>query len=201
MGAESILVVPRSDLFVIRSLQGFSSDPAALAHFLGLVSSRGRFVPRWPAEEDEALKQIVPYGVVCHGEEVFLFRRGSRGREAGLRGRWSVGLGGHVNPADGREIGPAMLEQALRRELAEEVALSGPQFALWGALNDDTDPVGRRHFGFVYQVWAASGEAASREPGKIQGAFVPLEVATARLHEMETWSQIVTRHETTGRKP
>jgi predicted NUDIX family phosphoesterase len=190
MSTEHILVVPRTALFATHTLQGFSTDPALLAHFLALVTAHGRFVSRRPAEEDEALKQVVPYGVVRCGEQVFAFRRGAQGQEAGLRGRRSVGLGGHVNPQDGESIGPAMLERALRRELAEEVALDRPQPELWGVLNDDDDPVGRRHFGFVYRVWVASPMAASREPGKIGGDFVSL-VALGGGEALESWSRFV----------
>ena len=189
MRAELILVVPRTVLLAAQPLRGFSRDPALRAHFLELAVAHGRFVPRRPAEEDETLKQIVPYGVVRFGEQVFTFRRGAQGQEAGLRGRWSVGLGGHVNPADGAIIGPAMLETALLRELDEEVALDQPRPVPWGVLNDDTDPVGRRHFGFVYHVWVDSPTAASREPGKIAGAFVPL--AAAGKEELESWSRLV----------
>jgi predicted NUDIX family phosphoesterase len=188
---EHILVVPRAELFAAGPLQGFSSDAATVAHFVGLVAACGRFVPRAPAEQDETLKQVVPYGVVRCAGQVFLFRRGPQGREAGLRGRRSVGLGGHVNPDDGARVGPAMLERALLRELAEEVQMDEPRPELWGVLNDDGNPVGRRHFGFVYQVWVSSPKAASREPGKIAGEFVPLARVLAGQRKMESWSRWV----------
>lgn len=188
---ERILVVPRAEMFAAGLLEGFCPEPAVVARFLGIVAAHGRFVPRPSAEEDENLKQIVPYGIVLHGKRIFLFRRGSKGSEAGLRGRYSIGLGGHVNPSDGATIGADMLEQALRRELDEEVALDSPRPELWGVLNDDLDAVGRRHFGFVYRVEVASPQVRSREPGKVRGCFVPLAEARARRPRMETWSQLV----------
>jgi predicted NUDIX family phosphoesterase len=189
--AERILVVPRSELFAAGHVQGFSQDGDTVRRFLQTVGARGQFVPRGPAEQDQGLKQIVPYGVVRHGNLFFLFRRGSRGNETGLRGRWSIGLGGHVNPEDWHEIGPELLKHSLLRELAEEVIVDRPQPQLWGVLNDDEDPVGRRHFGFVYRVGVASPEARSRELGKIRGVFVPMEAVQARRAEMETWSQML----------
>lgn len=191
MRMEHVLIVPRAALLATHPLQGFSTDPQLLSCFLQLVAAHGCFVPRGPAEEDETLKQIVPYGVVRCGEQVLLFQRGHQGAESGLRGRWSIGLGGHINPQDGVDIGPAMLEQALRRELAEEVDLDNPRPELWGVLNHDANPVGRRHFGFVYRVWAASPRASSREPGKIAGGFVSLEDARLCGGEMESWSQLL----------
>ncbi len=190
MDPERILVVPRAALFAAQRLQGLATDPAAIAHYLAAVARHGRWVERPSAEEDEGLKQVVPYGVVLHGEQVYLFRRGQRGAEPGLRGRWSIGLGGHVNPADGTAIAAALLERALRRELAEEVRLEEPRPDLWAVLNDDGAPVGRRHFGFVYRVWVASPQASSREPGKIAGTFVPWDVARLRRPAMESWSRL-----------
>jgi predicted NUDIX family phosphoesterase len=188
---ERVLVVPRGELFAAGHLQGFCDDQATVNRFLDAVAAFGRFVPRRPAEEDEGLKQIVPYGIVLYGESLFLFRRGGRGAEPGLRGRWSIGLGGHVNPEDGREIGPALLTRSLLRELAEEVILDTPRPGLWGVLNDDQDTVGRRHFGFVYRVHVSSPQAHSREPGKIQGRFSAQREIRSRCQDMETWSQLL----------
>ncbi len=186
---EQVLVVPRKKLLAGGGLEGFSPEPGVMARFLKIVRSHGYFVPRLLAEEDEDLKQIVPYGVVFFWDRVFLFRRGKGGVEIGLRGRWSLGLGGHVNPEDG--TGPSMLERALLREMAEEVSLEQPRLKRWGVLNDDRDEVGRRHFGFVYRVWATSPVVVSREAGKIQGFWASLQEAQARRPEMESWSQIV----------
>ncbi|MGC8873471.1 MAG: NUDIX domain-containing protein [Chloroflexia bacterium] len=186
---EAILVVPRTLLFGGMLLYGFSSDRDLVLAFLARVAASGRFAPRDRVEHDEAWKQIVPYGVVWAGEQLFLFRRGRAGREAGLRGCWSIGLGGHVNPEDGEQIGAEMLERALLRELAEEVCLDMPLPELWGVLNDDTDPVGRRHFGFVYRVRVASGKSTLQERSKVQGGFRPLGEVWARAEGMESWSR------------
>jgi predicted NUDIX family phosphoesterase len=186
---ETILVVPRALLLPEQPLHGFSTDPEVMAAFLARVAAHGRFLPRDLIEHDEGWKQIVPYGVVWAGERLFHFRRGPGGEEAGLRGCWSIGLGGHVNPRDGDAIGAAMLERALLRELAEEVALDSPRAVLWGVLNDDADPVGRRHFGFVYRVDVRSPKSASHERRKVQGRFAPLESVQRRFEAMESWSR------------
>lgn len=186
---EAILVVPRAELLGEASFQGFSADRELVAAFLARVVAEGRFLPRDRAERDEAWKQIVPYGVVRAGRRLFLFRRGRAGKEAGLRGRWSIGLGGHVNPGDGERIGEEMLERALLRELGEEVGLDAPVPELWGVLNDDADPVGRRHFGFVYQVRVSSGTSVLRERTKVWGRFLPLEEVRLYAEGMESWSR------------
>ncbi|MBN1484774.1 MAG: hypothetical protein JXA37_08640 [Chloroflexia bacterium] len=188
---EYILALRREDLFTERALQGFSGDPALVAHFMQRVVERAGFVPRGPAEVDEGWKQVVPYGVaLCRGQ-VYCFERLPQGREAGLRGLESVGLGGHVDRQDGLQVDAALLERALLREISEEVALDRPRPGLWGVLNDERNPVGRRHFGFVYRVVVNSPVGRSREPDKIRGRFVSLETARSRYGQMESWSQIV----------
>ena len=70
---------------------------------------------RGDAEEDPTHKQVIPYLVLRDGERWFLMRRTKAGGDARLHDRWSIGVGGHLNPGDGDVAG------GLRREWAEEV--------------------------------------------------------------------------------
>ena len=83
-------------------------------------------------------------------------RRTDAGGDPRLHGRYSIGVGGHLNPGDGGLLG------GLRREWAEElVADFVPEFRLVALLNDDTTEVGAVHLGAVY-VADAGGPARSR---------------------------------------
>ena len=62
---------------------------------------------RGDAEEDPAHKQVIPYLVLRDGERWFLMRRTRAGGDARLHDRWSIGVGGHLNPGDGDVIGRA----------------------------------------------------------------------------------------------
>ena len=85
-------------------------------------------------------------------------QRTAAGADARLHHRYSIGVGGHLNPGDGGLLG------GLRREWAEElVADFVPDFRLVGLLNDDTTPVGRVHLGVVYVADAAGRPVAIRE--------------------------------------
>src|SRR5690606_21799470 len=101
-------------------------------------------------------KQWIPYVLIenDHGELAAYPRQGSETR---LHGRFSLGIGGHINPRDAegahsaREIWACALYQGLRRELAEELpdAFSGKTQFL-GLINEDVSAVGRVHLGVVF---------------------------------------------------
>ena len=122
-------------------------------------------------EPDEAWKQVIPYPVLRDGSRWFLMRRTRAGGDARLHDRYSIGVGGHVNPEDGGLDGD--LSTALRREWLEELDVEFvPAFRFVGLLNDDTTPVGRVHVGLVYEADAAGRPVAIRETEKLSGAFV-----------------------------
>ena len=113
-------------------------------------------------------------------------RRTRAGGDARLHDRWSIGVGGHLNPGD------EDLDGGLRREWREElVADFVPEFRLVGLLNDDTTAVGQVHLGRVFVADAAGRPVAIRETDKLTGAFAtPAEVA-AVADDLETWSRLV----------
>lgn len=137
-------------------------------------------------ERDPAFKQVIPYLVLRDGPRYFLMRRTRAGGDARLHDRWSIGVGGHLNPGD---LG---LDGGLRREWREELAAEfEPTFRPLALLNDDTTEVGAVHLGVVYVADAAGRPVAVRETDKLEGAFAdPPEVGAVR-GDLETWSQIV----------
>ena len=182
--AEQVLVLPRAAVMGDPGWHGVRTD--GLAEFGALVEQESRFVPRGIAEEDRSLKQLIPYLVLRDRERFFLMRRTRAGGDPRLHERFSIGVGGHVNPGDGSLIG------GLAREWREELeAAFVPEFRLVGLLNDDTTDVGSVHLGAVYLAEAAGRPVAVREMDKLTGAFASLDVAWADQDRMETWSQLV----------
>ncbi len=202
---EQVFVVRRADFFGGDWAQGFTPLCGAAADVqLAALTAAGRFVDRPAAERDPSLKQLIPYCVLTHGSDIFLFQRQNKGSEGRLHGLYSIGLGGHVGPEDGPADDPILLENGLLRELHEELVL--PDFdrlalRLVGLCNDDSNPVGSVHFGLVYrldlahQAFPRSQEIVRiREIHKLQGGFRPL-VELRDLWDdpqrFESWSQIV----------
>jgi predicted NUDIX family phosphoesterase len=137
-------------------------------------------------ERDPSFKQVIPYLVLRDGERWFLMRRTRAGGDERLHDRWSIGVGGHLNPGDGG------LDRGLLREWREELdADFVPAFRPVGLLNDDTTDVGAVHLGVVYVADAAGRPVAIRETDKLSGSFVATDVVAAGADRLETWSRLV----------
>ena len=132
---EQVLVVPRAALVPGEGWLGIRRGD--MDHALDVVAREGFFMRRGDAEEDPTHKQVIPYLVLRDGERWFLMRRTRAGGDARLHDRWSIGVGGHLNPGD------VDVHGGLRREWGEElVADFEPVYAPVGLLNDDTTAVG-----------------------------------------------------------
>lgn len=184
---ELVLVVPRASLMADPGWHGLTTD--GLDGFESIVARDGQFRPRAEVEVDRAWKQVIPYLVLRDGPRYFLMRRTQAGGDARLHDRWTIGVGGHLNPGDGDLAG------GLRREWREEVRADfEPEFHLIGLLNDDTGEVGAVHVGAVYLAEAGGRTVEIRETEKLAGAFAePAEVAGV-VDRMESWSALVFEH-------
>jgi predicted NUDIX family phosphoesterase len=181
---ELVLVLPRASLMADPGWHGVRT--AGLERFADLVAREGRYVPRQVAESDRSLKQVIPYLVLRDGDRIFLMRRTRAGADERLHDRYSIGIGGHLNPGDDGLAG------GLRREWEEEIVADFvPEFRPLGLLNDDTTDVGSVHVGAVHLADAAGRPVGIRETDKLSGAFAGgAEVAAVR-GRMETWSVLV----------
>ena len=168
MTDERVFVVPRSAVLDDAGWYGLRTDD--LDAFVAALERDGRYERRDEMEHDPSFKQVIPYLVLRDGERFFLMQRTTAGGDPRLHGRYSIGVGGHLNPGDGGVLG------GLRREWAEElVADFVPDFRLVGLLNDDTTEVGAVHLGAVYVADAAGRPVAIRETDKLTGSFVKCE--------------------------
>lgn len=181
---EQVLVVPRSAVPDAAGWYGLRTED--LSGFVALVERLGRYRPRAAMEVDPDHKQIIPYLVLRDGQRYFLMRRTRAGADARLHDRYSIGVGGHLNPGDDGLIG------GLRREWAEELLTDFmPEFRLVALLNDDTTAVGAVHLGAVYVADAARRPVAIRETDKLSGGFADASEVAAVADRLETWSRLV----------
>jgi predicted NUDIX family phosphoesterase len=181
---ERVLVVPRSALVPGDGWLGVRRG--GIDEALGVVAREGLFMRRSDAEHDPAYKQVIPYLVLRDGERWFLMRRTRAGGDARLHDRWSIGVGGHLNPGD------VDVNGGLRREWGEElVADFEPAYTPVGLLNDDTTAVGAVHVGFVFVADAGGRAVAIRETDKLEGSFAATAEVAAVRDGLETWSRLV----------
>ncbi|HWH23666.1 MAG TPA: NUDIX domain-containing protein [Candidatus Limnocylindria bacterium] len=186
MGSDDELVLGLPRERVPGGLGWRGVRPIRLEECLDAIWRHGTYRRRAEAEVDPSWKQVIPYLLLRDGERIFLMRRSRAGGDARLFDRYTIGIGGHVNPGDGGPLG------GLAREWREElVADFEPEFETLGMLNDDDNPVGAVHLGIVFHAEAAGRPVGVRETDKLAGDFAePADVA-AVAELMETWSRLL----------
>lgn len=186
---QQVLCFRRELLEKLGTFQGISLDVRRF--FPAVVDpSNAGYVPRPAAEDNPSLKQVIPYVLFVHDSSIFAYRRGKRGSETRLRELYSVGIGGHIDLPDHTLF--TGYDDALAREVDEEVFVDSPYDAPCVALiNDDSNDVGRVHFGVVHVVHLARPSICRKESHLITDAgLVPIEQAVRDIDHYETWSQL-----------
>jgi len=187
---ENVLVVPT--VRIAPFLTGvFSSSnlDKALEFILGNHSFRSRAI----IEEDPSFKQIIPYVVIQHQDQFLLARRTNRQTESRLHGKYSLGIGGHINDLEKPEAAEDVIQAGLERELNEEVELLGTRVSLRlaGIISDDSTPVGTVHLGLVFILQTDSPRFSIRETELMTAEWASIESLRQKFDLMESWSQIV----------
>lgn len=191
-------MVGRESLLAEKPFEGFSPHDAY--DYESLILRHQRFAPRIQAEEDPSLKQPIAYCVLVdrRSASIFAYQRATRSGEyweERLRGKWSIGLGGHIDLCDIRSPNP--IRASMEREIREEVACDGvikPEIV--GYINDERDMVGRVHFGILYCVDIGSRKVRHRTKEIAHSKMVSrdewLRMLAEGLVTIEGWSRIIT---------
>ena len=186
---ELVLVIPTQLLHEAGLFQGLCRD---VEHYLPRLLDARHFsyLPRRLAENDPSYKQLIPYVVLKHREQVFHYTRGQETNEKRLRALRSIGIGGHINPVD--DMGDHPYRQGLLRELTEEVTLeTAYEESCLGFINDDSQPVGQVHLGIVHVFELDVPRVQQREADLLQTGFAPIKELWQAKNGFETWSQFV----------
>jgi len=158
------------------------------------IVQNGLFLRRSELEEDPSFKQIIPYAIISNNESFYLFRRTSGQTEKRLHNKFSLGVGGHMNPDDSMESKEQYLIDELKRELFEEVKLLNgcliEDIEFIGFINDDTIPVGSVHIGLLYNIHVSNKEVYINETDKMTADWKDKSNLDEFYGGMETWSKI-----------
>lgn len=207
-------------------------DMVGIEHSL-LMAGRGNYRPLWvPRSESETredVKQIIPYcvftGSIYSPETdikketrmnmVYTYFRGKGQGEKRLKGKMSIGIGGHINPPSRGELHAQDLlsllnpldfngvyMRSLIREIHEEIYLATRVIhKCVGVLYDPTTPVGRVHIGIVHRFHCEILRISSKEEGIFGGEFKLLPLMRQLANglnppgtehwELEPWTKIV----------
>lgn len=191
---EQVLVVERKVIETIGMFQGLVFD---VKRYLDKIFIPGvpRFMPRSPAEQDPSFKQLVPYVIMTYGGKYVSYVRGKRAGETRLVAKRSIGIGGHINPADDMPLFNADFYEtylaAVEREVDEEISIETSHTdRVVALLNDESNEVGSVHLGIVHMWNLDSPKISKREQMITQMAFMTPAELEAERDSMETWSAL-----------
>ena len=161
---------------------------------LKLIVQKGQFSNRRELEDDPSFKQIIPYGVISYKESFYLFRRKVGQKEKRLHNKYTLGVGGHMNPCNSNEDEEQYIIDELKRELFEEVRLLDgcllESIEFVGFINDDTIPVSKVHIGLLYNIRVSNSDIVIRETDKLTASWVDRSNLIKFYDAMETWTRI-----------
>ncbi len=186
-----VLVFPADILEDLGRFQGYTLN---VEKYLSVILNpqNNRFMPRTAAEDDPSFKQLIPYVILRNGRSVFSYVRGKQSGEARLIALRSIGIGGHIEPHDLSLFSSDkdFYLQAAKREVNEEVRVdSDYRERVVALINDDSNDVGRVHFGIVH-IWDLTEPSVTKREGKItQSGFVEIQQLKGKCEELETWSR------------
>lgn len=183
---EHIWVVPTKTVFEGGYWQGLKKlEDNSFAHYL---AHHKEFHPRFLMETDPSYKQIIPYLIFKYQDTLFLMQRKSTSSEQRLKNKLTLGIGGHVRAQD--FSGTTVFDWA-RREFHEEVSYYG-KFTIdtIGALNDDSNEVGKVHLGLALLITGDTDLISIKSELK-KGSLVSLQDCKDQYANLESWSQII----------
>lgn len=201
MKKEKVLVFDEKLMRGFKDLPGISTTQKDLSH-LTFCTGFSTFEDREKVETDETKKQLIPYVVICRGNKVLAYQRSKKSGDKRLHNKWSVGVGGHINPIDETVNATTNLivSKAIQRELLEELEWGKTAFdytvnniASFGIIYDDTNPIGRVHIGHVFIVNIPEEEKEYPKPREDTIAdcqWFTIQEAL-KLMNLEGWSKIV----------
>jgi len=189
---EYVMVVSTSDLWRAGYFEGLNFD---LKRYLSIIEEKNNiaFNSRQEMENNPNYKQIIPYVIISHNRTIFSYRRGKLLGEKRLLGNYSIGIGGHISTYD-INLFDATYKEAMRRELNEEVEIASPyQEYIAVLLNDDSNEVGKVHFGIVHILCLEKPLVKPKEKSINEPDFVTQSYLLKNIQKYENWSQICIR--------
>ena len=144
---------------------------------LEAIAREGTFRPRAECETDPSWKQVIPYLVLRDRGRLFLMRRTRAGSDQRLHERYTIGIGGHVNPEDGGLAG------GLRAGVGggDRGRLGHPTSGRSACSTTTATRSAPSTSGSSTSPRPAVGRSPVRETHKLEGAFVAPARCAARL--------------------
>jgi predicted NUDIX family phosphoesterase len=189
--SEEVLVVNNYYLHPYINNSGSSFIADSKERLFDLILEKHTFMSRDRAEYDFEHKQVIPYLIIRKGDNYLLLQRTSKQTEKRLHNKYSLGIGGHINP-DSAGHGNNLIIGGLYKELNEEVLINSPSdLSFIGTINDESNSVSRVHLGLLYELEVLSDEYEVLEKEKMSAQWESRHNLIHYYNRLETWSQIV----------
>jgi predicted NUDIX family phosphoesterase len=196
---EQVLCFPN---YMVSSIEGYcpAYEWDAMSRLFTLLGFYD-FELRKTAEVSNKFKHVIPYVVFKDRDWIFVYERGSSSGESRLTSKVSIGIGGHINPRDSYPApGPLqMYRNALMREINEEITIKEPSRDITGYtppivgfINDNSNDVGKVHFGVVHLYDCANMTIEPKEDCIKNGKFYSKEKIMSEFGDrIEPWSRMI----------
>ena len=192
---KPIIVVERDILFRDNYFQGFTSHEDF--DFESILLKNLKVMRRGNAEEDPTYKQPIGYALFVNPKtkKVFAYQRSKKAGEEKLHNNWSWGIGGHIDGHEITEDNP-IKSSMMREGTQEEITIHGNIIGepkIIGYINDDSDAVGKVHFG-VLHLFEIDGHVEQKDEEIFIGEMKTIEELQEIINSencvVEGWSKI-----------
>jgi len=184
---EYVMVFPSVLLDRLGYFQGLSF---VFDRYLNAIEKNHRFMRRRDVETDPRYKQLIPYAIIIYGKKILRYRRGNLLSENRLVDNYSIGFGGHISVRD-PNLFSSTYHKGMRREIAEELSIyTEYQDRVVALINDDSNEVGRVHFGVVHLLELLEPSVTKKEKSINDPRFVSIQGLTSNIVKYENWSKI-----------
>jgi predicted NUDIX family phosphoesterase len=206
---EKVLVYRTAELDAVTTWQGIQTTWKRVSKTI-LMRLQPHYIHRFDVEQDNSYTQVLTYVLVCRGDSILAYRRGTYSRvDKFLQGALCIGFGGHVveTDLDLFNVDSLGILECASRELMEELKLPPADIErlrhregleVIGIINDDSSDVGRRHLAFVMR-YEVSPDPKWNQPERGEKAITQLRWMSLQdpgrvwLWTFEYWSQLCLR--------
>ena len=191
---REIMVVSREELFKDAKFDGFKN--AEKFDYEKIILNKFEYMEREKAEIDAMYKQPIAYNIIVNPllKKVFVYQRSKKDKNYGekrLQGKWSCGIGGHIERADGADN---PIKTSMRREMEEEAKFNFINYKPLGYINYDSNDVGKVHFGILYVIETDSEIVEPKDSEIAHGKLLSIkeleDICNSPEFVVEDWTKI-----------
>lgn len=152
------------------------------------------FLQRKEVETNSNYKQLIPYIIITFQNKILYYVRGKGVGEERLKSLGSIGIGGHINYYSDFSLFKTDREayfSAVKREAFEEIEINSDfDSEIIGVLNDDSNLVGKVHFGVIHHWKLDKSEVYKKEKEITKISFKTIDEIRKKFNTLEQWSKL-----------